>query len=124
MRKPRPGEIVPPLPQIEMTPPAGMTYLTWQGIDFVHLSTDRVNAMCGAVKETPADPLVTMDPFGKPRCLECLKLAGVDPLINEPEPVPKDVPPEENQPAQPAGQPATPALTMPPPEFFKSVRKG
>lgn len=124
-RKPRPGEIVPPLPKPERQAPQGYVYLAWQGNDFSHLSADQTRTLCGVVNQTASDPLVTTDPFGKPRCPECLTLAGITPEADEPVPVPREGQ-EAVTASEPAPQPGPqpPKLKMPPPEFFRGVRKG
>ena len=128
MARKRPAdEIVPPLPNVEMRLQEPQTYLTWQGDDWAHISSDRATAFCGAVSATPAASMVTLDPMGKPRCRECLKAAGIDPLPGEPIPVSKGNLPEVERAAaetQDLPVPAVvPELKMPPADFFKGVRK-
>lgn len=102
---------------------AGYLYVAWQTTDYAHITADHgQTTLCGAVNNSPANPLVTADPMGKPRCFECLQRAGIEPLFDEPTPVPKEVPTEEPQRPTPTQdlplQPVVPELRMPPPGFF------
>lgn len=124
MRKDRPGEIPMPMPNPEIIAPQGYVYLAWQGDRFAHLSPDHDHTLCGAVNETPSDPIVSADPLGKPRCPTCLTAAGIVQVDGEPVPAPvagESDPEPSKTPSNPGPQP--PQLKMPPPEFFRRFRK-
>jgi len=127
-RKRPPDEIVPPLPNVEMRLAVPQAYITRQGDDWTHISSNRLDALCGVAPASSAAPLVTMDPMGKPRCRKCLELAGIEPLPDEPNPITKGNLPEVARvmaETQDVPIPAVvPELKMPPADFFTSVRKG
>jgi len=102
--------LVVPLPSESNRLPSGFLYMTWMGCPSAHVTRDQTTALCGSRIPAQLSSLVTADPFGKPRCLSCLKLlAG-----------PHSVKTEEEEATN--ADYAIAELEMPPPEFF--IRKG